>query len=161
MRQKESIVMDMNKKVMVKSNSSSTVVLCVPDLGFSRTFEKKGAVKPIPYEVLSQGIYYDGVEKLFTLGFLSIEDKEVRIDLGLEEEVVILDDNQKKRLLTIAPLHDLKEACSGLNRQQILELVYFAIENELGSIEKAEYLKKLSNIDIIEAIRLNKAAKED
>lgn len=152
--------MDMNKKVMVKSNSNATVVYHLPDLNFTRTFEKKGAVKPIPFEVLAQGMYNDGAEAMFKSGILSIEDREVRIELGLEEDVVVLDDNQKKRLLTIAPLHDLKETCKTLNEQQILELVYFAIENELGNFDKASFLKEITSIDIIEAIKLNKDAKE-
>lgn len=153
--------MDMSKKVMVKSNSNATVVYHLPDLNFTRTFEKKGAIKPIPFDVLAQGMYNDGAEAMFKSGILTIEDKEARIELGLEEEVVILDDNQKKRLLTIAPLHDLKETCKTLNEQQVLELVYFAIENELGNFDKASFLKEITNIDIIEAIKLNKAAKEE
>lgn len=153
--------MDMSKKVMVKSNSNATVVYHLPDLNFTRTFEKKGAIKPIPFDVLAQGMYNDGAEAMFKSGILTIEDKEARIELGLEEEVVILDDNQKKRLLTVAPLHDLKEACKTLNEQQVLELVYFAIDNELGNFDKASFLKDITNIDIIEAIKLNKAAKEE
>ena len=153
--------MDMNKKIMVKSNSNATVVFHLPDLNFTRTFEKKGAVKPIPFDVLAQSMYNDGAEAMFKSGILTIEDKEARIELGLEEEVVILDDNQKKRLLTVAPLHDLKEACKTLNEQQVLELVYFAIDNELGNFDKASFLKDITNIDIIEAIKLNKAAKEE
>lgn len=153
--------MDMNKKIMVKSNSNARVVYCLPDVSFRSVFEKKGTVKPIPFEILAQGMYNSGAEYLFKSGILSIEDKEVRIELGLEEEVVILDDNQKKRLLTIAPLHDLKETCKTMNEQQILELVYFAIENELGNFDKASFLKDVTNIDIIEAIKLNKAAKEE
>ena len=153
--------MDMNKKIMVKSNSNARVVYCLPDVSFRSVFEKKGTVKPIPFEVLAQGMYNSGAEYLFKSGILSIEDKEARIELGLEEEVVILDDNQKKRLLTIAPLHDLKETCKTMNEQQILELVYFAIENELGNFDKASFLKDVTNIDIIEAIKLNKAAKEE
>lgn len=153
--------MDMNKKVMVKSNSNATVVFHLPDLGFTRTFEKKGAVKPIPFDVLAQSIYNDGAEEMFKLGILTIEDKEARIELGFEEEVFILDDNQKKRLLTIAPLHDLKETCKKMNEQQILDLVYFAIDNEIGNFDKATFLKEVTNIDIIEAIKLNKAARED
>lgn len=152
--------MDMTKKVMVKSNSNATVVFHLPDLNFTRTFEKKGAIKPIPFDVLAQGMYHDGVEAMIRSGILTIEDKDARIELGLEEEVVILDDNQKKRLLTIAPLHDLKVACKTMNQQQILELVYFAIEKEIGNFEKAAFLKEITNIDIIEAIKLNKAAKE-
>ena len=153
--------MDMNKKIMVKSNSNATVVFHLPDLNFTRTFEKKGAIKPIPFDVLAQSMYNDGAEAMFKSGILTIEDKEARIELGLEEEVVILDDNQKKRLLTVAPLHDLKEACKTLNEQQVLELVYFAIDNELGNFDKASFLKDITNIDIIEAIKLNKAAKEE
>ena len=153
--------MDMSKKVMVKSNSNSKVVYHLQDINFTRVFEKKGAIKPIPFDVLAQGMYNDGAEAMFKSGILTIEDKEARIELGLEEEVVILDDNQKKRLLTVAPLHDLKETCKTLNEQQVLELVYFAIDNELGNFDKASFLKDITNIDIIEAIKLNKAAKEE
>jgi hypothetical protein len=153
--------MDMNKKIMVKSHSNATVVFHLPDLGFTRTFERKGAVKPIPFDVLAQSMYNDGAEAMFRLGILTIEDKEARIELGLEEEVFMLDDNQKRRLLTIAPLHDLKENCKKMNEQQILDLVYFAIENEIGNFDKASFLKEITSIDIIKAIELNKAAKED
>lgn len=153
--------MDMSRKIMVKSHSNATVVYHLPDLGFTRTFEKKGAVKPIPFDVLAQGMYNDGAEAMFRLGILTIEDQEARIELGLEEAVFSIDDNQKKRLLTIAPLHDLKETCKKMNEQQILDLVYFAIENEIGNFDKAAFLKEITNIDIIKAIELNKAAKED
>lgn len=153
--------MDMNKKIMVKSHSNATVVFHLPDLGFTRTFEKKGAVKPIPFDVLAQSMYDNGAEAMFKLGILTIEDKEARIELGLEEEVFMIDDAQKKRLLTIAPLHDLKETCKKMNEQQLLDLVYFAIDNELGNFDKASFLKEITSIDIIKAIELNKAAKED
>lgn len=153
--------MDMSRKIMVKSHSNATVVYHLPDLGFTRTFEKKGAVKPIPFDVLAQGMYNDGAEAMFRLGILTIEDQEARIELGLEEAIFSIDDNQKKRLLTIAPLHDLKETCKKMNEQQILDLVYFAIENEIGNFDKAAFLKEITNIDIIKAIELNKAAKED
>lgn len=153
--------MDMNKKIMVKSHSNATVVFHLPDLGFTRTFEKKGAVKPIPFDVLAQSMYDNGAEAMFKLGILTIEDKEARIELGLEEEVFMIDDAQKRRLLTIAPLHDLKENCKKMNEQQLLDLVYFAIDNELGNFDKASFLKEITSIDIIKAIELNKAAKED
>ena len=118
-------------------------------------------VKPIPFDVLAQGMYHDGVETMFKLGILTIEDQEARVELGLEKAVFMIDDNQKRRLLTIAPLHDLKETCKKMNEQQILDLVYFAIENEIGNFDKAAFLKEITNIDIIKAIELNKAAKED
>ena len=154
--------MDMSRQIKVKSNSNATVVFHLPELNFTRTFEKKGAIKPIPFDVLAQSMYNDGAEVMFKCGILSIEDKEARIELGFEEEeVVILDDNQKRRLLTIAPLHDLKETCKKLNEQQVLELVYFAIEQELGNFDKTSFLKEITNIDIMKAIELNRAAKED
>ena len=156
--------MDMTRQVKVKNNSTTTVVFCLPDMKFTRTFEKKGAIKTIPFDVLAQSMYNDGVERMFKYGILSIEDKNVRVELGLEEpdeeKIVILDDNQKRRLLTIAPLHDLRETCKKLPEQEIFELVYFAIDNELGNFEKATFLKQLTNIDIMEAIKLNRAAKE-
>lgn len=110
--------MDMTRQVKVKNNSTTTVVFCLPDMKFTRTFEKKGAIKTIPFDVLAQSMYNDGVERMFKYGILSIEDKNVRVELGLEEpdeeKIVILDDNQKRRLLTIAPLHDLRETCKKL-----------------------------------------------
>jgi hypothetical protein len=158
--------MDMNRQVKVKSNSSATVIFYIPEMSFKRTFEKKGVIKPIPFNVLAQGIYNEGIERMLRQGILTIEDKQARVELGLEteeekEKEYILDDNQKKRLLTVAPLHDLKEACKKIPNQQILELVYFAIDHEYGNFEKANYLKTLTNIDIMKAIELNRAAKEE
>lgn len=158
--------MDMSNLIKIKSNSVGRVVLYIPEFNFKRTFEKKGTVKSVPFDVLSQAIYDEGIERLFKYGILSIEDKDMRVQLGLEEgdapeEVLILDDNQKRRLLTLAPLHDLKETCSKLVPQQILELVYFAIENEIGNFDKASFLKEVTNIDIMKAIELNRAAKEE
>ena len=157
--------MDMNTKVMVKSASNATVVMNVPSLNFRRVWEKKGATKPIPFEILAQAIYDEGVEKLFKGGWLIIDDMNVKYELGLEfegeqEQLIVLDDNQKKRLLTIAPLHDLKEMCSKIPQQQVVELAYYAIENKIGNFDKAEFIKKLTGIDIIKAIELNKANEE-
>ena len=71
--------MDMNNQVKVKSNARATVILYIPELGFKRTFEKKGTIKTVPFDILSQGIYNEGVERMFKYGILSIEDKNVRV----------------------------------------------------------------------------------
>ena len=157
----------METKVKVKSLISSRVLLSVPDLRLRRVWEKKGAVKIIPLDQLEEAMYNPGVEALFREGALGIDDMEVKIALGLEPEdakqpvnIITLTDDQRKRYLTVMPLHEFKEEIKKLPIEQINELAAYAIEHEILDYDKSELLLKLTDIDIISAIKLNRADKE-
>ena len=157
----------MEDKVKVKNLVSSKVLLSVPDIRLRREWERKGAVKTIPFEQLSEAIYDPGVEALFREGALGIDDMEVKIALGLEAEgtkvpteIIALDDAQRERYLKNMPMADFRQEVKKLPREQLIELANYAIEKEIIDYDKAELLLKLTQIDIMGAIKLNKDDRE-
>lgn len=66
----------MGEKVKIKSLVNGTVGIRSDELRINRTWEKKGAVKPIDLEVLEELIYDPGVEYMFKEGILGIDDLE-------------------------------------------------------------------------------------
>ena len=153
----------MDKKVKVASLVSQRVVLTVPDLRLRRVWERKGAVVTIPFEQLEEAMYNPGVENLFKNGVLGIDDMEVKIALGLEPEdaktpvnIITLNADQRKRYLTVMPLHEFKEALTKLPIEQINELAAYAIEHEILDFDKSAEIKKYVDVDIMKAIQLNR-----
>ena len=157
----------MDKKVKVTNLISSRVNINIPELTIRRVWERKGVVRTIPFEQLEEAMYHPGVEALFKNGVLGIEDMEVKRALGLEPEdakepvnIITLNDQQRKRYLTVMPLPEFKEKIKELSRDQLSELAQFAIQNEIADFDKSEVLKKMIGTDIIECIKLNRADQE-
>ena len=159
-----------NRKVMVKSESTGRLSINLPELRLKRIWEKKGTIRPISFEDLQQALYVPGVEYMFKEGMLSIESMQDKIDLGLEPEgtkedspvnIIILNDSQKKRYLTVLPTSEFKQELEKLPYEQINSLVDYAIEKELMDMDKCDILKEKTGIDIIRAIQLNRQAKEE
>lgn len=153
----------MEDKVKITNLISNRVVLNVPEMRLKRVWEKKGAVKVVPFKDLEEAIYNPGVETLFKEGILGIDDMEVKIKLGLEPEqakepvnIVTLTDQQRKRYLTVMPLFEFKEKVKELPYEQIKELARYAVENEIAEFDKSEVIKQLTDIDIIGTIQLNR-----
>ena len=153
----------METKVKVKSLISSRVLLSIPELRLRRVWERKGAVKTIPFEQLEEAMYEPGVEALFKEGALGIDDMEVKIALGLEEEgtteptnIIALDDAQRERYLRVMPMVDFKQKVKELPQEQLIELANYAIKKEIADFPKSELLLKLTDIDILSAIKLNR-----
>ena len=158
----------MEEKVKIVNLISSRVNIDLPEMRLNRIWEKKGAVKAIPFNQLEEALYNPGVEALFREGILGIEDLEIKKKLGLEPEdaerpvnIIILDDTQRKRYLKVLPLHEFKEKIQELPIEQIKELARFAIENEIVDFDKAEIIKKITGTDIIGTIQMNKADQEE
>ena len=154
----------MEKKVKVQNLISSRVNIDLPEIRLSRVWERKGAVKTIPYDQLEEAMYNPGVEALFTEGILGIDDLETKKELGLEPEdaeepvnIITLDDQQRKRYLTVMPTGEFKTKVKELPIEQIRELAQYAIDNEIAHFDKAEIIKNLIGTDIISTIQLNKA----
>ena len=157
----------MEDKVKVVNLISSRVNINIPDIRLNRVWEKKGAIRVIPFEQLEEAMYNPGVEALFREGILGINDLETKKRLGLEPEdtdkpvnIIILDDAQRKRFLTVMPLVDFKTEIQKLPIEQVRELAQYAIENEIVNFDKAEIIKEMIGTDIIGSIQLNKADKE-
>lgn len=153
----------METKVKVKSLISSHVLLSVPELRLRREWEKKGAVKIIPFDQLEEAMYSPGVEALFTEGALGIDDMEVKIALGLEPpeakepvNIIILTDAQRERYLKNMPMVDFRQKVKELPQEQLIELAEYAIAHQIVDFDKSELLLKLTDIDIMGAIKLNR-----
>ena len=153
----------MDEKVKVKSLVSNRVFLSVPDMRLSRVWEKKGTVRTIPFDQLEEAMYNPGVEAMFKDGILGIDDMETKIALGLEPEgatepvnIIVLDEAQTRRYLTILPIYEFKEKIKELPHDQIIEMANYAIKNEIANFEKSEVIKQMTGIDIISAIKLNR-----
>ena len=155
-----------NKQVMITNTIKSRVGINVPELLLKRVWEKKNVKKTIDFNTLQQAFYDPSVEYLFREGILYIDDMDVKIALGLEEEdseelnIVVLSDNDLKRYLTTMPTFEFKEKVKTLGREQLQSLVDYAIENELTAYDKCDILKQMTQTDIIQAVQLNRADKE-
>lgn len=158
----------MEDKVKIVNLISSRVNIDVPDVRLKRVWEQKGAVKAVPFDQLEEALYDPGVEALFREGILGIEDLEIKKKLGLEPEdaiepvnIIVLNDTQRKRYLTVMPQSEFKTKIKELPLEQVRELAQFAITNELVDFEKDEIIKKITGTDIIGTIQMNKADKEE
>jgi hypothetical protein len=157
----------MENKVKVVNLVSGKVSLNIPDIRLNRTWEKKGAVKTIPYDQLEEALYDPGVEFLFREGILGMEDMETKIALGLEPEgakepvnIITLSDQQRKRYLTVMPIAEFRQEIKKLPIEQVKELGNFAIANEITSdFDKADIIKDMTGIDIVKTIELNRQDK--
>ena len=157
----------MENKVKVVNLISSRVNINIPDIRLNRVWERKGAVKVIPFDQLEEAMYNPGVEALFREGILGIEDLEIKKALGLEPDdatepvnIIVLNDNQRKRYLTVMPTSEFKAKVKELPIEQVRELAKYAIDNEIAAFDKAEIIKTMIGTDIIGTIQLNKADTE-
>lgn len=155
-------------KVKVRNNANQYITIVDNSLRFRMAFERKGVIRMIDFDTLQQLIYKPGVERMFKDGILVIDDLETKIALGLEPEgvkesvnIIVLNDNQKKRYLSVAPMNEFKEIIEKLSREQLKDLAHFAITNEIvGNIEKLDILKEKTGIDVLKGIQFNKEEKK-
>lgn len=157
----------MEEKVKVVNLISSRVNINIPDVRLNRIWEKKGAVKTIPFDQLEEAMYNPGVESLFTEGILGIEDLEIKKKLGLEPEdvtepvnIIVLNDQQRKRYLTVMPFAEFKDKIKELPVEQVREMAQFAIDNDIADFDKSEIIEKITGIDIIGSIQTKKQDEE-
>lgn len=160
--------MENNEKVNVVSTVKNTIHIFVPELRFNRTWARKGTSIPVEKELLKDLMFNSGVEYMFKTGMLYIEEMQVKKDLGLEPEeateptnIIVLNDEQKKRYMTLMPLHDFKKNLENLSNEQIRELVDYAVEKELLPYDKCTYLEKKYGINPIKMADAERKNKED
>lgn len=155
----------MEELVNIKSAVRGRICVYSPEVNFRRVWERKGAVKKVPFKILQEVIYDSGVEYLFKEGMLQILDKGVAVRLGLvedekEEELLSLTDAQRKRLLTTAPVAEFDATLAKLSKEQIEELADTAIDLEVTDLKRLDLLKKYTDKNIMRAVMLNRDNKE-
>lgn len=155
------------EKIRVISKHQGPVSVNIPDLRFKREWPNKGSSIPIERETLEEMMYDSGFKYMIDTGMLYIEDLEVKKELGLEPEdatepvnIIVLSDNDMKRMMTAMPQFEFDAKLKTLNYEQMLALADFAIKNELGDFGKCNAIKKACGKDILTAIKLNREDKE-
>lgn len=155
------------EKIRVISKHQGPVSVNISDLRFKREWPNKGASVLIEKETLEEMMYDSGFKYMIDTGMLYIEDLEVKKELGLEPEdatepvnIIVLSDNDMKRMMTAMPQFEFDAKLKTLNYEQMLTLADFAIKNELGDFGKCDAIKKACGKDILTAIRLNREDKE-
>ena len=158
----------MNKKVKIKNTTNGRIGINIPDLKLSRIWEKKNVIKYIDFDDLEQALYDSGVEYMIRQGMLEIEDMEVKIALGLEEEgtttpvnIIVLSEKEMERYLKVLPIVDFKKKIADLPKEQIYNLLDYAIEKEIIQLDKNDILKQITGTDVMEAVKLKRQAQEN
>lgn len=158
-----------NEKVCVVSTINAQVGINLPDLRVRHEWGRKGSRQYIEKKALEDIMYEPGVDYMFKTGILYIDDMEVKKELGLEPEtatepqnIIVLDEKQIKRYLTVAPFHEFKAIMDKLSKEQRIEMANYAVDNEiLPSLDKSDYIKKAIGIDVMQAINLNRLNKAE
>lgn len=155
------------EKIRVISKHQGPISVNISDLRFKREWPNKGASVLIEKETLEEMMYDSGFKYMIDTGMLYIEDLEVKKELGLEPEdatepvnIIVLSDNDMKRMMTAMPQFEFDAKLKTLNYEQMLALADFAIKNELGNFGKCDAVKKACGKDILTAIKLNREDKE-
>lgn len=155
------------EKIRVISKHQGPISVNISDLRFKREWPNKGASVLIEKETLEEMMYDSGFKYMIDTGMLYIEDLEVKKELGLEPEdatepvnIIVLSDNDMKRMMTAMPQFEFDAKLKTLNYEQMLALADFAIKNELGDFGKCDAVKKACGKDILTAIKLNREDKK-
>ena len=156
--------MDNTTKIAVTNTTRNPITIILPDSKFSRTWAPQSTFK-VPYEILQEELFDHGFMVCIDQGNIFIEDKEARVELGLEEEdaepiVKILTGAQLTRLLKAAPLGEFEDVVKTLTKEQCETLIDMGIEQKNIDMNKADILKTITGIDAVKAIELKKKYEE-
>ena len=154
--------------VTVISTVNGVVGIYLPDLRFKKEWTRKGQRQKIDKDLLQDIMYDPGSEYMFRTGMLYIEDMDIKKEIGLEPEdatepvnIIVLDEKQLNRYLTVMPLHEFKENVKKLSIEQVKNLVDYAVQKESITFDKAEFLEKITGLNAMSMIQLNRKNKED
>ena len=154
--------------VTVVSTVNGLVGIYLPDLRFKKEWVRKGQRQKIDKDLLQDIMYDPGSEYMFRTGMLYIEDMDIKKEIGLEPEeatepvnIIVLDEKQLNRYLTVMPLHEFKENVKKLSIEQAKNLVDYAVQKESITFDKAEFLEKVTGLNAMSMIQLNRKNKED
>ncbi len=157
------------RRVKVASRVKGIITLSNPDIRFRREWLKKGQVVTLPFDILQDMIYEDGVKAMFDQGILEIIDKADRVALGLEEDSgeegikapKFVTENQMLATLVTGTVPELKKLMDEMPRAQLEELVELAVEKEITSMDKVDAIEKKTGKNVIKLVQFNRQLKEE
>ena len=148
----------MSDKIKVISEFNGRCVIENADLRISRVWPARGAAVLFTKEQIEELMFDPAFSNMVKEGYLYIEDMEVKKEVGIEPEdataptAILLDDKQLKRFWKDMPLSQFKVETKNLKKVQLDSLAEYAIREGGGSIEKANYLSKISGYKILKGI---------
>ena len=156
-----------DRMVIVKSSVNSTVSVVYPQYGINRRWNAMGQPMQIPFEAVQQCLWENGFNRMIQSGILYIENMQDKIDLGLEPvgattptNIIVFTEKDMEMLLNSIPLDVFKKRVTEAPKMQVDNLIDYAIEHEIVDMEKIDFLKKLTNRDILKAISSKREDKE-
>lgn len=153
-------------KGTVTNTTNHSILIELPESKFRRTWQKDASMK-VDLEILREAIYDAGFKAFIDEGVLFIEEKEIRVELGLEEEdaekpfITILKPAQMTRLIKAASIEEFKTTLTEITKEQALSLVDMAISEKSISMDKLMALKEKTGIDVVKAIELERQNEEN
>lgn len=156
----------MSDKIKVISEFNGRCVIENSDLRISRVWPARGSTVLFTKEQIEELMFDPAFSNMVKEGYLYIEDMEVKKEVGIEPEdateptAILLDDKQLKRFWKDMPLAQFKIETKNLKKVQLDSLAEYAIREGGGSIEKANYLSKISGYKILKGIELEEQSKE-
>lgn len=158
----------MSDKIKVISATNGRCGIDNADLRISRRWPARGSVVTFTKEQLDELQFDPAFMNMVREGLLYIEDMEVKKEIGVEPEdaekptIILMDDKALKRFWKDMPLSQFKVELKTLTSEQIKLLAEYAIQHgDEGSIDKANYLSKISGYKILKGIELEKQSKEE
>lgn len=153
----------MAKKVKITSKTNQALRLKFPELRINRLFDKEGQSYLFDADAVEEMFYYPAAERAFKEGLFYLEDKELRIKLGLEEEdgsvaqdvVTPISDTTILAHLKTMSVAEFKKLFEKLPMEQKLRFVDIAIKNKITDYEKCNIIKSETGKDIMKIIQLN------
>jgi len=155
------------RMVRFKNTMPGKVVVHEPAYGIHREFLGKGTVQTIPFDVVEQLLWRPGFKNMVTSGILYIDNMQDKIDLQLEEpdtkvptKIKIFTEEQILTLLKVKSFEDFVAELSTVSVDQANAVVDYAIEHSIVDTKKVDYLKKVTNRDIVKSIAKKREAEE-
>lgn len=149
-----------DRKVVVKNVSKFMVGLSFPNSNFHRLLKGEGSKVFIPFDVIEEGISEPGTLELFEDGLLVIENKQDRIDLGLEDPdeeendvPTVLSSREILAILERRSPTEIAAMFDGLAKEQKQKAAQVAIENKISDYGTVTLIKKYTGVDVLKAIQ--------
>ena len=150
----------MDDKVMVTSMVGGTISASALN---HRVWNKKGQKLPVSKDILREAIYEPGIEYMFKNGSLYIEDRDFKIELGVEAEgtktptqIIPMDEKYMTRVLKLMPVSEMKKAIDEMSMVQKQELVDFAVKQNDIQLDRIKIVSDKCGVDVLKAIELNR-----
>lgn len=153
----------MTKKVKITSKTNQALRLKFPELRINRLFKGEGQSFLFDADAVEEMFYYPAAENAFRKGLFYIEDKELRVKLGLEEEdgeisedvVAPISDTLILTYLKVKTFAEFEAFFEKLPMEHKLRFADIAVKNKIVDYEKCKLIKETTNKDIMKIIQLN------